>query len=51
MNIDINILMQLYKEKIINLQEENIILKAQVIQLQNAMKEEQRQAEFTEGDA
>ena len=47
MDIDIKILIQLYREEITKLQNENMILKAQIIQMEQDAKKE---VEFPEGD-
>lgn len=49
MNIDIQILIGLYKEEVMKLQNENVVLKAQVIQLKKDM-EEMKKKESISGD-
>lgn len=46
MELDIKLVLQLYKEEIAELQNENILLKAEVIQLREKLKA----AEYPEGD-
>lgn len=46
MELDIKIVLQLYKEEIAKLQNENILLKAEVIQLREKLKA----VEYPEGD-
>lgn len=46
MELDIKIVLELYKEEIAKLQNENILLKAEVIQLREKLKA----AEYPEGD-
>lgn len=47
MDIDVKILIQLYREELTKLQNENMILKAQIIQIEQDSKKE---VEFQEGD-
>lgn len=46
MELDIKLVLELYKEEIAKLQNENILLKAEVIQLREKLKD----AEYPEGD-
>ena len=46
MDLDIKLVLQLYKEEIAELQNENILLKAEVIQLREKLKA----VEYSEGD-
>ena len=46
MELDIKLVLQLYKEEIAKLQNENILLKAEVIQLREKLKA----VEYPEGD-
>lgn len=46
MELDIKLVLELYKEEIAKLQNENILLKAEVIQLREKLKT----AEYPEGD-
>ena len=48
MELDIKIVLQLYKEEITKLQNENILLKAEIIQMRQNEKNEA--AEYPEGD-
>lgn len=48
MDIDIKILIQLYREEIAKLQNENMVLKAQIIQMEQDAKNQK--VEFQEGD-